>query len=170
MRVRPFISCFCIFVLPVFFFANHSVSFAGDFKLGPVVKVGDQGTENMCITHPDHLTPYCVMTQYNAEKFCTTQGGKLPSIEQLALNLNPEGMSKIPMVGFDQVSPAGEAPFYYDYQTYKYQGHYNEVDYLWASSISSYDSEFAYIFNVKTGSVNDFQLNRLGFSEVQCEL
>ncbi len=87
-----------------------------------------------------------------ATRYCATRGG-LPTAKQLALALNPKGVSDIPREGFYEVAPTGEPVFYYNYGTYEPPTSYEGHAMLWSSSIPSNVGGAAFVFDGSHGYI-----------------
>jgi hypothetical protein len=83
--------------------------------------------------------PYIYRTWSDAEKYCNEQGMRLPTAYELALALNPKGVSKTAKDGFDPIDNEDRTvAFYYNRSTYPGPPTDEERHWLWTSSVSPY--------------------------------
>ncbi|MGK5090254.1 hypothetical protein WDW86_22120 [Bdellovibrionota bacterium FG-2] len=103
--------------------------------LEPMVRVGDPGTEGWCNGYGYKQGDACTMWQLSAEKFCANQNLRLPTARELALILNPSGVSETDdNDGSYLVSLRGEESFYYNYRTYRRSARDDGKNEFWSSS------------------------------------
>jgi hypothetical protein len=95
------------------------------------------------------------MNQYDAEKYCNEHGLSFPTAYELALALNPKGVSEIPKNGFVPIYKRdGSVDFYYNASTYPGPSKDDEdKDVFWSSSISpkDYGLNVGYAFRGERG-------------------
>lgn len=68
-----------------------------------------------------------------AENICLGRGG-LPTIKELALAYNPQGVSEVPLEGYELIAPYGEPAFYYKQDTYKRPAGEEQGYWYWSKS------------------------------------
>ena len=103
------------------------------------------------------------MTYSEAVTYCSTRGG-LPTAKQLAMALNPTGVSDRPRVGFKRISPKNEDRFYYNRDSYLRPSGEDRHDWFWSSSVY-YDLD-AFIFDSHYGDIK--YVNRDTGNPVRC--
>ncbi len=102
-------------------------------------------------------------------RYCETRGG-IPSIKEIAMALNPNGVSdtKPPLPGFKEIKPRYEPSFWYNYRTY----HVPSPDLnnsnvgIWSSTSSS-DGGYGAYFIFENGKII-FNYTNAGIYSVRC--
>lgn len=82
------------------------------------------------------------MNHDEASAYCAALGARLPTAQEIATALNPDGVSVSPKEGFYLDKPKGEVPFYYNPSTYVRPtlGENDDTNYWsWTSSLPEND-------------------------------
>jgi hypothetical protein len=110
--------------------------------------------------HADDLGPIArnadgsvrTMTQRDAISYCSTRGG-LPNIKQLALALNPNGVSDTRRDEYSKVAPQNEPQFYYFDGSYNRPSGDDGLFFFWSSSLYAGTLSSAYGFDGTKGYI-----------------
>ncbi len=110
--------------------------------------------------HADELGPIArntdgsvrQMTQREATSYCSTRGG-LPNIKQLALSLNPNGVSDTRRDEYSKVAPQNETQFYYSDASYNRPPGDEGLFFFWSSSLYAGTLSSAYGFDGNKGYI-----------------
>ncbi len=121
----------------------------GGVTLGPIVRNANGSVKRM--------------TYKQAVSYCATRGG-LPTSRQLAMALNPSGISDREREGFPKVSPKNEPDFYYNYGSYERPAGDEGSEWFWSSSVNS--DGYSFVFNGFYGFID--YAYRINYVAVRC--
>ena len=161
-----------LLIVSIIMVSNSLFVFAEDFKLGPVVRVGDKGTKKICTgEHSEEKGRACLMNRSNAKKYCASHGLRLPTAKEFGLTFNPHGVSDTSLIGFYVISAKDtkKTTFYYNPYTFeqipcdpeKAKTDLSERDrcddsfqQILTGSLNSYDLRYAYAFDGPFGDLS----------------
>ncbi len=111
------------------------------------------------------------MNLKDSKKYCKSIRKRIPTIKELALNLNPEGVYEKATRGIP-LKPVykrdGSIDFYYDSTTYSQSTGDNGGAWLWSSSGHPDSKYFGMAFNSYDGAINYGGKNSSYESSVRC--
>ncbi len=109
------------------------------------------------------------ISQPDARAFCG--GNRLPTAKQIALALNPKGVSDTALTGYYRVKPDGEAAFYYNSETYipPFDESGNHANWIWSSSVTrGAGAPVAFTFSIRYGTFDVAFLDNNNSGSVRC--
>ncbi len=107
-------------------------------ELGPIARNADGSVSRM--------------TQREAVSYCSTRGG-LPTIKQLALLMNPNGVSDTRRDEYSKVAPQSEPQFYYTDASYIRPPGDEGLFFFWSSSLYAGSLSSAFGFDGNKGFI-----------------
>jgi len=111
------------------------------------------------------------MTHPQAEAYCAEQGMRLPTLRELALAYNPNGVLRKEPSGV-RLEPfyteSRHFDFFYDPSSYQRGKGDSAFEWYWSSTLYSGNSQHAYFFDAAYGEIRETNRHAKGSCAVRC--